>query len=118
MRLEEDSPETLLIRFESLAAATVWRGVRGSGPEKQELVRLFGTLVEDRARAYGHDTFSFTPQSTVIPCLYVVPKLAQIPQSGPERWQLETQLVRVRNRVSDALSDARALIEKTLAHIP
>ena len=51
MRLEEDSPETLLIRFESLAAATVWRGVRGNGPEKQELVRLFGTLVEDRARA-------------------------------------------------------------------
>ena len=34
-----------------------------------------------------------------------------------ERWQLETQLVRERNRVSDALTDARTLIENTLTHI-
>jgi hypothetical protein len=66
---------------------------------------------------YGHDTFSFTPQSTVIPCLYDVAKLARMARSGPERWQLETQLVRDRNRVSDALVDARLLIEGTLARL-
>jgi hypothetical protein len=49
--------------------------------------------------------------------LYDVPKLARLPQIGPERWQLETQLVRERNRVSDALTDARALIERTLTNV-
>jgi hypothetical protein len=53
----------------------------------------------------------------VIPCLYDIPKLSRLAQEGPERWQLETQLVRERNRVSDALIDARALIEKTLTHV-
>ena len=66
---------------------------------------------------YGHDTFSYTPQSTMIPCLYDVARLAMTPPDGPERWQLETQLVRDRNRVSDALIDARLLIETTLSII-
>ena len=34
---------------------------------------------------------------------------------GEERWMLETQLVRDRNRVADALDDCRALIDDTLA---
>ena len=42
---------------------------------------------------------------------------SQMPPSGPERWLLETQLVRDRNRVSDALVDARLLIEGTLARL-
>jgi hypothetical protein len=41
-----------------------------------------------------------------------------MPPRGPERWQLETQLVRDRNRVSDALVDARLLIEGTMAQLP
>jgi hypothetical protein len=64
---------------------------------------------------YGHDTFSYTPQSTMIPCLYDVARLVSTPPGGPERWQLETQLVRDRNRVSDALVDARLLIEMSLS---
>jgi len=59
---------------------------------------------------YGHDTFSYTPsytpQSTMIPCLYDVARLAMT---------LETQRVRDRNRVGDALVDARLLIETSLS---
>jgi hypothetical protein len=40
-----------------------------------------------------------------------------MPQESEERWMLETQLVRDRNRVTDALSDARALIDDTLAAV-
>ncbi|MBO0740994.1 MAG: hypothetical protein J2P51_06170 [Hyphomicrobiaceae bacterium] len=80
----------------------------------KRLSRLLLTIASTVKGTYGHDTFSFTPQSTMIPCLYDVARLASTP-GGPERWQLETQLVRDRNRVSDALVDARLLIETTLS---
>jgi hypothetical protein len=83
----------------------------------KRLSRLLLPIASTAKGTYGHDTFSYTPQSTVIPCLYDIPKLSQLPQTGPERWQIETQLVRERNRVSDALIDARAVIEKTLMHV-
>ena len=51
----------------------------------------------------------------MIPCLYDLEHLARLPEGGEERRQLETQLVRERNRVSDTLADARAAIEATLA---
>jgi hypothetical protein len=40
-----------------------------------------------------------------------------MPRENEERWMLETQLVRDRNRVTDALSDACALIDDTLATV-
>jgi hypothetical protein len=83
----------------------------------KRLSRVLLPIASTVKGTYGHDTFSFTPQSTVIPCLFDVPKLARMPPSGPERWQLETQLVRDRNRVSDALVDARLLIEGALARL-
>jgi hypothetical protein len=83
----------------------------------KRLSRVLLPIASTVKGTYGHDTFSFTPQATVIPCLYDVAKLAQMPRTGPERWQLETQLVRDRNRVSDALVDARILIEGTLARL-
>jgi peptidase M28-like protein len=95
------------------------RGVTDDEPAEllntciKRLSRLLLPLASTVKGTYGHDTFSFTPQSTVIPCLYDVAKLARMAQSGPPRWQLETQLVRERNRVSDALVDARLLIEAT-----
>jgi hypothetical protein len=84
----------------------------------KRLSRVLLPIASTVKGTYGHDTFSFTPQGTVVPCLYDVPKLAQMPPRGPERWQLETQLVRDRNRVSDALVDARLLIEGTMAQLP
>ena len=83
----------------------------------KRLSRVLLPIASTVKGTYGHDTFSFTPQSTVIPCLFDVPKLARMSASGPERWLLETQLVRDRNRVSDALVDARLLIEGTLARL-
>jgi hypothetical protein len=83
----------------------------------KRLSRLLLPIASTAKGTYGHDTFSYTPQSTVIPCLYDIPKFSRLTEEGPERWQLETQLVRERNRVSDALIDARALIEKTLTHV-
>jgi hypothetical protein len=80
----------------------------------KRLSRLLLPIASTAKGTYGHDSFSYTPQSTVIPCLYDVPSLARVPPNGPERWMLETQLVRERNRVSDALVDARTLIETTL----
>ena len=82
----------------------------------KRLSRLLLPIVSTAKGTYGHDTFSYTPQSTLIPCLYDIPKLSRS-EEGPERWQLETQLVRERNRVSDALVDARTLIDSTLARI-
>ena len=83
----------------------------------KRLSRVLLPIASTVKGTYGHDTFSFTPQGTAVPCLYDVGKLKQMPRSGPERWQLETQLVRDRNRVSDALVDARLLIEGTLAQL-
>ena len=82
----------------------------------KRLSRLLLPIVSTAKGTYGHDTFSYTPQSTLIPCLYDIPRLSRL-EEGPKRWQLETQLVRERNRVSDALIDARRLIDSTLAHI-
>ena len=79
--------------------------------------RLLLPIASTAKGTYGHDSFSYTPQSTIIPCLYDVAKLARMPDAGPSRWQLETQLVRDRNRVSDALVDARVLIDATLARL-
>ncbi|MBK7062266.1 MAG: hypothetical protein IPH51_17930, partial [Rubrivivax sp.] len=42
-----------------------------------------------------------------------VPRLAALPE-GEARWMLQTQVVRDRNRVSDALSDAIAILEDAL----
>ena len=36
---------------------------------------------------------------------------------GEARWMLETQLVRDRNRIADALEDCRRLIDDTLARL-
>jgi hypothetical protein len=83
----------------------------------KRLSRVLLPIASTVKGTYGHDTFSFTPQSTVIPCLYEVAELARLSSSGPERWQLETQLVRERNRVSDALIDACLLIEGALARL-
>ena len=66
---------------------------------------------------YGHDPYGLTSQTTMIPCLYDVAHLARLPVDDEERWMLETQLVRERNRVVDALSDASTVIDETLGRL-
>jgi hypothetical protein len=109
-------------------AADGWRERYGRSDVKDEepaeilnrcmkrLGRLLIPLESTSVGTYGHDPYGLTPQTTMIPCLYDVPRLAALPEAE-ERWMLETKLVRQRNRVADALGDARGLIEETLRRL-
>jgi hypothetical protein len=109
-------------------AAEAWRKRYADGSSKDEaaadalndcMKRLSRTLVplaSTSAGAYGHDPYGFTPQGTMIPSLYDLPRFAKT-KDGEQRWILETQLVRARNRVTDALDDCRHMIDDTLAKV-
>lgn len=84
----------------------------------KRISRLLVPLASTAKGTYGHDPYGYTPQTTMIPSLYDVPRLESLPPDSEERWQLETRLVRERNRIADALGDARWVIEQTLARLP
>jgi len=108
------------------AATTAWRERYAKGAAKDQaaaeilnacLKRLSRALVPLASTAkgsYGHDPYGYTPQGTMIPSLYDVPRLAALPADGEARWMLETQLIRNRNRIADGLDDCRTLIDDTL----
>jgi len=106
------------------AAETVRAGFasgRGSEPKATSLnramkrvSRLVVPLMSSAVGKYGHDVYGYTPQGTMIPSLYDVPRLAALPE-GEARWMLQTQVVRDRNRVADTLADAIAILEDALA---
>jgi hypothetical protein len=81
----------------------------------KRLSRLLVPLASTAKGSYGHDPYGYTPQGSMIPSLYDVPRLPKL--EGEARWTLETKLVRERNRVADALDDARALIDDTLRRL-
>ena len=82
----------------------------------KRLSRALVPLASTAKGAYGHDPYGYTPQGSMIPSLHDVPSLAAMPE-GPERWMLEVQLVRDRNRVADVLDDCRLLVEETLRRL-
>ena len=110
------------------ALAETWRAkfADGAGDEDaartlnaafKKLSHMLVTLQSSAKGTYGQDTYGFTPQTTMIPCLFDIPQLATLPD-GEARWMLETKLVRDRNRVADTIADALAVIgdtERTLA---
>ncbi|WP_226580371.1 M28 family peptidase [Acuticoccus sediminis] len=110
------------------ALAESWRAkfAAGDGDEDaaralngafKKLSHMLVTLQSSAKGTYGQDTYGYTPQTTMIPCLYDIPQLGKLPD-GEERWMLETKLVRDRNRVADTIADALAVIgdaERTLA---
>jgi peptidase M28-like protein len=110
------------------AAAQGWRAKYASGAASDEapaealnacfkrLSRLLVPLASTSRGTYGHDAYGYTPQGTMIPALYDVPRLGALPE-GEARWMLETGLVRERNRVADALGDATALVDDTLRRL-
>ena len=55
--------------------------------------------------------------STMIPSLYDAPRLAKLTPNSEDRWMLEVQLIRDRNRVADALGDCRVLVEEALRQL-
>ena len=111
------------------AAAGEWRaryaqgGVTDEGPAEvlnaclKRLSRMLVPLASTAKGTYGHDPYGYTPQGSMIPSLYDVPRLGRLPD-GEERWMLEVQLVRDRNRIADVLGDCCGLVEDTLRRLP
>ena len=109
-------------------AAQEWRQRYAAGKAKDEapaevlnacmkrLSRALVPLASTSKGAYGHDPYGYTPQGTMIPTLYDVPRYAKL-KDGDARWMLETQLVRDRNRLADALGDCSRLIDDTLRQL-
>jgi hypothetical protein len=110
------------------AAAQAWRGRYAAGKSKDEgaadvlngcmkrLSRALVPLASTAKGTYGHDPYGYTPQGSMIPSLFDVPRYAKL-ADGEERWMLETQLVRDRNRIADTLDDCRRLIDDTLRRL-
>jgi Peptidase family M28/PA domain len=112
-------------RIDSAAAMETEKFKGGRGSEQAALLlnrtmkRLSRILVPLQSTAigtYGHDPYGYTPQTTMIPCLYDLTELAKLPD-GEQRWMLETRMVRARNRVADALEDSSSLIDDALAQL-
>jgi Peptidase family M28 len=82
----------------------------------KRLSRALVPLASTAKGTYGHDPYGYTPQGSMIPTLYDVARYAKLGE-GEERWMLETQLVRDRNRIADALLDCRRLIDATLSEL-
>lgn len=80
----------------------------------KRLSRLLVPMQSTSKGTYGHDSYGYTPQASMIPSLFDVPRLADLPDDSEERWMLETHLVRQRNRVADALNDATSTIHHAL----
>jgi hypothetical protein len=108
------------------AATTAWRARYASGHTGQAaadrlnaclkaLSRLLLPVASTSKGAYAHDPYGLTAQGSMLPSLFELPLLAGL--QGEARWTLETQLVRERNRVADALGDATALIDATLGEL-
>ena len=77
------------------------------------LIPLGGTTVD----RYSHDPYGLSAQATVLPGLYDLPRLSQLPAASEEGFLLRTELTRQRNRLADALREARDLAERTVAQI-
>ena len=107
----------------SSSEAERFKGGRGSevaalllNGAMKRLSRILVPLQSTAIGTYGHDPYGYTPQTTMIPCLYDLTELAALPD-GEQRWMLETKLVRARNRVADALQDSAAIIHDALAQL-
>lgn len=109
-------------RLDEAAAAASAAFAAGKGSEDdarrinramKRVSRLLVPLMSSAIGKYGHDPYGYTPQGTMIPGLYDVPRVAKLPQ-GEERWMLETKAVRERNKVSDAIAEATAIIADAL----
>ncbi len=109
--------------FDAASAAEAARFAEGKGSDAaaarlnaamKRLSRILVPLQSTAVGSYGHDPYGYTPQTTMIPCLYDVPQLDGM-ADGEARWMLETALVRARNRVADALVDSGAIIDDALA---
>jgi hypothetical protein len=75
------------------------------------LIPLGGTV----AGRYGHDPYGLSAQATVLPGLYELSRLGSLPPTSDERYLLQTELRRQRNRFADGMQQARDLADRALA---
>jgi hypothetical protein len=103
----DDASQDLALQFQ-----------RGQGSEDRakainkvikRLSRILVPLQSSAAGSYDQDMYGFTPQSTMIPCLYDLTKMEKA--KGEDLWMYQTAMRRARNRVADGLADASGLIE-------
>jgi len=83
----------------------------------KRLGRLLIPVSSSAKGTYGQDPYSLTAQSTVLPSLFELPLLSSTKLSEEQRTMLEIRLVRDRNRIADALTDARSTIEDCLTQL-
>ena len=106
------------------AAGAAWASYPGGEGEaarrainacQMRLSRRLGPLASTAIGPYGHDPYGLSAQRFMVPSLVGLRELAPLTPGSPEWAMLRTKLVRDRNRVSDALADARLDVEQTLA---
>jgi hypothetical protein len=112
-------------RFDAAAAKVSAGFASGKGDEQQALAlnraikrisRLIVPLMSSYIGKYGHDPYSFTPQSTLMPALYDIERVSKV-QAQEERWMLETKVVRDRNKVADTLNDTIDIMTDAVASL-
>lgn len=79
----------------------------------KQISRIIVPLQSTAIGKYGHDTYGYTPQTTMIPVLYDIQKLQDLPD-GEDLWMLQTKLVRERNKVIDGLDSATKIITSAI----
>jgi hypothetical protein len=84
----------------------------------KRLSRLLIPVASTVVGSYGHDPYALTPQGTVIPSLFDLPRLSKLPQGSEAYAMLEPEVLRARNRVGDVLDDGVELIQRTIREIP
>jgi hypothetical protein len=108
-------------------AADGWRARFQANKGDEDVARLFNRTMKRMSHhlvplqstykgTYGQDPYGYTPQTTMMPCLYDIPRLKEM-DDGEQRFMLETKLIRDRNRVADALADVTELMEDLLGQI-
>jgi hypothetical protein len=115
----------VVAKFDNRAGQEAERFAQNGGSEPaavllnrtiKRLSRIIVPLQSSAVGSYGHDTYGFTPQTTMIPSLYDLGRFEKMPD-GEQRWILETKVIRARNRVADALQDSIELIEDAFAQL-
>jgi Peptidase family M28/PA domain len=115
----------VIVKFDGRAAEETEHFTKGCGSEDaaillnrtmKRLSRIIVPLQSSAIGPYGHDTYGFTPQTTMIPALYDLTRLEKMPDDE-QRWMLETKAIRSRNRVADSLQDSTDLIEDAFAQL-
>jgi len=76
----------------------------------KRLSRILVPLQSSTVGSYDQDMYGFTPQGTMIPCLYDLTKIENA--EGEDLWMYQTAMRRARNRVADGLADASRMIQE------